>query len=56
VLDYIRLYEYVKGKAMLSQNISKGLHMVTIDEDSRKYFQEKLTGTQALRIFFGGYG
>ncbi len=30
--------------------------MFNIDEESVKYFNEKLTGNQALRVFFGGYG
>lgn len=30
--------------------------MFSIDEESRAYFKGKLEGTQALRIFFGGYG
>jgi hypothetical protein len=37
-------------------NCGQRLHMVTIDEESRKYFREKMTGNQALRVFFGGYG
>lgn len=32
------------------------LHMVTIDEESRQYFKQKMTDRQALRVFFGGYG
>jgi hypothetical protein len=30
--------------------------MFTIDEEARKYFQGKLEGEKALRVFFGGYG
>ena len=30
--------------------------MFAIDDDSRSYFQGKMSGDQALRIFFGGYG
>ncbi len=30
--------------------------MFNIDEESKKYFQTKLSGSQALRVFFGGYG
>jgi len=30
--------------------------MITIDEKSRTYFQEKLADNKAVRIFFGGYG
>lgn len=30
--------------------------MITIDEESREYFKQKLTETQALRVFFGGHG
>ncbi len=30
--------------------------MFTIDEESVKYFQGKMNGSQALRVFFGGYG
>lgn len=41
---------------MADNNISKGLHMVTIDEEARKYFKEKIADKQALRVFFGGYG
>jgi len=30
--------------------------MVTIDEESRKYFKEKVADNKVLRVFFGGYG
>jgi hypothetical protein len=30
--------------------------MFTIDDESVKYFQTKISGSQALRVFFGGYG
>lgn len=30
--------------------------MITIDDESKSYFSEKLTDRQALRVFFGGYG
>jgi hypothetical protein len=30
--------------------------MITIDNESREYFKQKLTEKQALRVFFGGYG
>ncbi len=30
--------------------------MITIDDDSRAYFKEKISQNQALRVFFGGYG
>jgi hypothetical protein len=30
--------------------------MITMDNESREYFKEKLAEKQALRVFFGGYG
>jgi hypothetical protein len=30
--------------------------MFAIDDAARNYFKEKLSGNQALRVFFGGYG
>jgi hypothetical protein len=30
--------------------------MITIDKESLEYFKGKLTETQAIRVFFGGYG
>lgn len=30
--------------------------MFTIDQESLKYFLEKLSENQALRVFFGGFG
>jgi hypothetical protein len=30
--------------------------MITIDDDASNYFRDKLTATQAVRVFFGGYG
>jgi hypothetical protein len=30
--------------------------MITIDEESRNYFKGKLSGSLAVRVFFGGYG
>jgi hypothetical protein len=30
--------------------------MITIDDESRAYFKEKVGRNQALRVFFGGYG
>jgi len=30
--------------------------MVTIDEESRNYFREKVAENKVLRVFFGGYG
>jgi hypothetical protein len=36
--------------------LSRGLIMITIDDESRGYFKEKLSQNQALRVFFGGYG
>jgi len=30
--------------------------MITIDEESRQYFKQKLTENQTLRVFFGGHG
>ncbi len=30
--------------------------MFTIDDESRRYFGEKLGSKQALRVYFGGFG
>jgi hypothetical protein len=30
--------------------------MFTIDNEAQKYFQGRLTASQAVRVFFGGYG
>jgi hypothetical protein len=30
--------------------------MLTIDDESRSFFMEKLEGAQALRVYFGGFG
>jgi hypothetical protein len=30
--------------------------MITMDAESRSFFNEKLEDNQVLRVFFGGYG
>lgn len=30
--------------------------MFSIDDESKKFLQEKLEASQSLRVFFGGYG
>lgn len=30
--------------------------MLNIDEEAREYFLGKLSGTQVVRVFFGGFG
>jgi hypothetical protein len=30
--------------------------MFTIDNESQQYFKDHIQGSQALRIFFGGFG
>jgi len=30
--------------------------MLSIDDEAREYFRDKLAENQAVRIFFGGFG
>jgi hypothetical protein len=45
------LYEYIGDRLTV-----KGCNMFSMDDESKKFLQEKIAENQYLRIFFGGYG
>jgi hypothetical protein len=53
----VRVYTSIgDGLSVWFDSYYKRYVMITMDDDSRKYFKEKLAEKQALRVFFGGYG
>jgi hypothetical protein len=53
----VRVYTSIgDGLSVSFDSYYKRYVMITMDDDSRKYFKEKLAEKQALRVFFGGYG